>query len=83
MATDWTTWGRQLGAARRKKGWSQAELAERVQVARNTIARLEMGTRGPSLSILDRLSRVLRVPVATLLAWRMARKAPRGRRGRG
>ena len=42
-------------------------LAERVGVHQVTIARLETDVRRPSLKLLERLTRVLHVPVTALL----------------
>ena len=64
---DWIRWGQHLQALRRQRGWSQAELARRVGVAKNTITRLEIGNRQPSVDLLERLARVLRVSLADLL----------------
>jgi transcriptional regulator with XRE-family HTH domain len=42
-------------------------LAKRVQVHPITIARLEAGTRQPSMALLQRLAKALGVPVSRLL----------------
>ena len=41
---------------RAEKGWSQAELAERVQVSRNSINAVENGKFDPSLPLAFRLA---------------------------
>ena len=51
---------------RNKRGWTQEELATRLGCARNTIARIETGTRRPSLPLLERLARALKVGVGDL-----------------
>ncbi len=51
---------------RNQRGWTQEELARRVGVAPNTIARIETGNRRPSLTLLERLARDLRVGIADL-----------------
>ncbi len=51
---------------RRQRGWTQEELAKRVGVAPNTIARIETGNRRPSLTLLERLARDLGVGIADL-----------------
>ena len=51
---------------RRKRAWTQAELAHRVGVARVTIARIEIGNRRPSLALLERLARTFRVGITEL-----------------
>jgi transcriptional regulator with XRE-family HTH domain len=50
-----------------RRGWSQQALADRVGVARNTIARLETGNRRPSFAMLERLARAFGVSLAELL----------------
>jgi transcriptional regulator with XRE-family HTH domain len=51
---------------RNERGWTQDQLAARVRCARNTIARIETGTRRPSLPLLERLARALKVGVGDL-----------------
>lgn len=56
-----------LKKMREERGWTQEFLAERVGVSRNTIARIEIGNRRPSLDLLERLAKALRVKVGELL----------------
>ncbi len=65
--TDWKRRGMKLKRIRERRGWTQAELAGKVGVARVTVARLEIGNRRPSLQLLERLSKALKVKVAELL----------------
>src|ERR1700754_858156 len=44
-----------LKVARAKKGLSQRELADAAHVAQSTIARIESGTRQPSLPVLAKI----------------------------
>jgi transcriptional regulator with XRE-family HTH domain len=53
--------GKEVRAIRRKMGLTQQELADRVGVARNTIARWEMGVMGVRESA-ARLLRLLAAP---------------------
>jgi putative transcriptional regulator len=48
---------------RAEKGWSQAELAERVQVSRNSINAVENGKFDPSLPLAFRIADVFGLPV--------------------
>lgn len=50
---------RLLYLGRRRRKWSQAELAKRAGVARCTVIRLEQGTTPPSPSTLEKLDKVL------------------------
>ena len=67
MSRNWRRWGMRLKKLREARDWTQAELAEKVGVARNTIALLEIGQRRPSLALLERLAKVLKVKVGELL----------------
>jgi len=48
-----------LWRARRAKGWTQRELAEKLAVKPSHVTQIETGRRGPSLALLARLSREL------------------------
>jgi transcriptional regulator with XRE-family HTH domain len=54
--------------ARARKGLSQAELAERAGISRDTLSRIERGEADPTLNVLSRLADALSVDVAELLA---------------
>lgn len=45
--------------ARIKRGWSQAELAERVGTRQANISRIEAGLANPTLNLVQRIIRVL------------------------
>lgn len=55
-----------LRARRSEKGWTQAELAERVGVSRKTINTVENNVFIPSTILALRLARVLETPVEAL-----------------
>ena len=57
-----------LKQARTRRKLTQVALAKRVQVHPITVARLEAGTRQPSMALLQRLAKALGVPVSRLLA---------------
>ena len=54
-----TTVGERVAAARTLRGWSQSELARRVEVAPQTINQIESGRRVPSHALLVRLTEAL------------------------
>jgi transcriptional regulator with XRE-family HTH domain len=56
-----------LKRLREKREWTQQELAEKVGVSRVTVARIEIGNRKPSLELLERLAKALKVKVGDLL----------------
>lgn len=45
--------------ARVAKGWSQEDLAERVEVTRQTVGLIEAGNYNPTLNLCIRMARVL------------------------
>lgn len=55
-----------LRAKRAEKGWTQAELAERVRVSRKTINTVENNVFIPSTILALRLARALATPVEQL-----------------
>jgi len=59
--------GKVLKKIREKRGLTQAVLADKVGVDRVTIARIESGARNPSMDLLQRLAKVLKVKVGDLL----------------
>jgi transcriptional regulator with XRE-family HTH domain len=60
--------GANVATRRRARKWSQEDLAERLGVAAETISRFERGATLPSLITLQRLSQMLKAPIAELLA---------------
>jgi len=59
--------GQMLKTIRERRGLTQAELAKRVKAHTMTISRLERGARRPSVDLLQRLARALRVRMEELL----------------
>jgi putative transcriptional regulator len=55
-----------LREARATRGWTQADLADRVGVTRKTINTVENGVFVPSTTLALRLARVLETPVEAL-----------------
>jgi len=56
-----------LKKARERRKLTQAALANKVGVHQVTIARLETGERRPSMDLLQRLAKALKVKVGDLL----------------
>jgi transcriptional regulator with XRE-family HTH domain len=67
MPRDWWR-GTMLKTARTRRKLTQAKLAEKLGVHQVTIARLESGTRRPSMAMLQRLAKALGVPITALLS---------------
>lgn len=55
-----------LVAARRAKGWSQAQVAKEAGISDTHIAQLETGVREPSMRVARKLAAVLGVSVDIL-----------------
>ncbi len=67
MALNFTEIGKRIQNARRKNGLTQEELAEKLDISRNQLASLEIGTRGTSLELFVKIANELSVPITNLL----------------
>lgn len=57
----------QIKALRRRKGWSQAELARRLHISPSAVGMYEQGRREPSIETLIELSREFNVTIDYLV----------------
>ena len=64
-----------LKTLRKEKGFSQEELAIRLNVVRQTISKWEKGLSVPDADMLQRISEIFEVPVQTLLGTRIETEA--------
>lgn len=55
-----------LRVLRAEKGWSQADLAERLNVARQSVNAIENGKADPSLPLGMRIARLFGQPVESI-----------------
>ncbi|GAB3575958.1 helix-turn-helix transcriptional regulator [Leifsonia lichenia] len=55
-----------MRAEREQRGWTQAVLAERLEVSRQTVVALETGKYDPSLPLAFRISRLFEKPIEVL-----------------
>ena len=55
-----------LRELRDARGWSQGELAERLEVSRQTVNALETGKYDPSLPLAFRIARLFGEPIESL-----------------
>jgi len=51
---------------REGQGWSQGELAERLEVSRQTINAIETGKYDPSLPLAFRIARLFAMPIESI-----------------
>ena len=68
--------GQRVARARREHGWSQEQLAARVEVEPVTLSRLENGKRALSLSTLAEIASALEIGLGDLLDVRRDLPAP-------
>lgn len=61
------TFGRNVRAARREKGWTQEQLAFEAGVKRAYLSEIEGGKRNPTLDVVEKLARALGIIPASLL----------------
>ena len=59
--------GTRIKSLRAKRGLTQKELAERAGISHGYLARLETGRHEPTLTMLGKLAKALRVKTAELL----------------
>ena len=59
--------GMKLKLLRTQSGLTQVAVAKKVRVTQAYIALLEMGKQNPTLDVLERLARALKVPVGELV----------------
>lgn len=57
-----------MKALREAKGWSQEELADRAGLHRTYISAVERAVRDPTLTVIARIAKALKVPISELLS---------------
>lgn len=55
-----------LNRLRAERGWTQLELAQRLDVSRQTVNALETGKFDPSLPLAFRLARLFELPIESI-----------------
>jgi len=55
-----------LRVLRAERGWSQADLAERLEVSRQSVNAIETGKFDPSLPLAFRLARLFEAPIESI-----------------
>ena len=67
--------GSQIAKIRKERGLTQAQVAELVNVATETISRLERGVSIPSLKRLEKIGRALNTPMKMFFDFDYSQKA--------
>jgi putative transcriptional regulator len=57
-----------LRVLRAERNWSQAELATRLEVSRQSVNAIETGKFDPSLTLAFRLSRLFEMPIEAIFS---------------
>jgi putative transcriptional regulator len=53
---------------RAERNWSQAELAQRLEVSRQSVNAIETGKFDPSLTLAFKLARLFEMPIETIFS---------------
>lgn len=66
--------GARIAALREQRGWSQAELARRLNISPSTVGMYEQGRREPSVDMLVAISRIFCVSTEYLLTGQVLKR---------
>jgi transcriptional regulator with XRE-family HTH domain len=58
--------GKRIQKRRKELGYSQEELAEKIRVSRAYVGFIEQGRNTPSLEILEKIAKQLKIPLSDL-----------------
>ena len=59
--------GHRVRELRNARGWSQEELADRADLHRTYISAVERGVRNPTITVIERIAKALKVRMAELV----------------
>ena len=62
--------GKKIQKLRKALGYSQEELAEAIKISRTHMGHIGQGRKTPSLKVLEKLSRALKVPLSELFSFK-------------
>jgi len=57
-----------LRVLRAERGWSQADLADRLEVSRQSVNAIETGKYDPSLPLAFKIARLFEAPIETIFS---------------
>ena len=66
MATIKEKLGNRIKKLRKSLGYTQEELAEKINISRTHMGHIEQGRKSPSIKIMEKLARALKVKVSNL-----------------
>jgi len=66
-AMKWMNFSERLKSEREKKGWSQAELADKIHVSRQSVSKWETGKNYPTIEVIIDLSDLFGITIDELL----------------
>ncbi len=58
--------GKKIQRLRKARGWTQEAFAEMLHISRTHMGHIEQGRAAPSLKLLTKLAKALKVPVSAL-----------------
>ena len=61
--------GSKIQRTRKSQGYSQEKLAELIGVSRTHMGHIEQGRKSPSLELLEKIAKILRVKVNELITY--------------
>jgi len=59
--------GKMIQKARKQVGYTQEKLADSIRISRTHMGHIEQGRKSPSLEVLEKISRALKVSLSDLL----------------
>ena len=67
--------GRNVRKYRQARNWSQAELAEKIDISDAFMAHIERGTRGASMETIELLARCFEIPYTALFEEQLSKSS--------
>ena len=68
MATTREKLGKKIQRLRKSLGFTQEELAEKINISRTHMGHIEQGRKSPSIKVMERLARILKVKLGDLFS---------------
>lgn len=68
MATTREKLGKRIQKLRKNLSLTQEELAEKINISRTHMGHIEQGRKSPSIKVMDKLSKTLKVKISELFS---------------